>query len=57
MHYLRIGRVSLTDGKVGAPKMILVHGFGGGCLMLFRILKPLAEFFEVCAIDLLGMGG
>ena len=37
--------------------MILIHGFGGGCLILFRILKTLSEYFEVYAIDLLGMGG
>ena len=37
--------------------MLVVHGFGGGCLMLSRIFKELGQHFHLISIDLLGMGG
>ena len=37
--------------------MLVVHGFGGGCLMLFRIFKELSKYYHVISIDMLGMGG
>ena len=37
--------------------MILIHGFGGGAAIFYKILNELSNYFYIYAIDLLGMGG
>lgn len=37
--------------------MVLMHGYGGSCVMFWRIMKPLAEKYHLIMIDILGMGG
>lgn len=39
-----------------SPKIILVHGFGGGAAVFMRMAPLLQDYFEVILIDLLGMG-
>lgn len=36
--------------------MVLVHGYGGGGAIFYKLLKDLASYFHVYAVDLLGMG-
>ena len=36
--------------------MVLVHGYGAGGAVFFRILKDLSHFFHLYVVDLLGMG-
>jgi pimeloyl-ACP methyl ester carboxylesterase len=35
---------------------VLVHGYGGSGVLLYRIFKELSQHFNLIAIDLLGMG-
>lgn len=34
----------------------MIHGFGGGGAVFYKMIKHLREYFEVYTIDLLGMG-
>ena len=34
----------------------MVHGYGGSGLIFFKIIKPLAEHFNLYLIDIIGMG-
>eukprot|EP00347_Sterkiella_histriomuscorum_P015810 403355599 len=38
------------------PILILVHGYGAGGMLFYRILKDLAQYFHIFVVDLLGMG-
>ena len=38
------------------PKLVMIHGFGGGGAVFFKMIKHLRRFFAVYAIDLLGQG-
>ena len=38
------------------PKMVLVHGYGAGGGVFFRVIKDLSKFFHLYVVDLLGMG-
>lgn len=43
-------------GDPNLPKLVLVHGYGGSGLLLYRIFKDLSQHYNLIAIDLLGMG-
>jgi len=36
--------------------MVLVHGYGAGGGVFFRVIKDLSRFFHLYVIDMLGMG-
>ena len=36
--------------------MVLVHGYGAGCGVFYRIVKDLSQYFHLYLVDLLGMG-
>ena len=36
--------------------MVLVHGYGGSGLIFYKIIKDLAEHFNLYLIDIIGMG-
>ena len=36
--------------------MVLVHGYGAGGAVFFKILKDLSRYFHIYVVDLLGMG-
>lgn len=36
------------------PKLVMIHGFGGGGAVFYKMLKHLRLYFEVYTIDLLG---
>jgi pimeloyl-ACP methyl ester carboxylesterase len=36
--------------------MVLVHGYGAGGGVFFRVIKDLSKFFHLYVVDLLGMG-
>lgn len=36
--------------------MVLIHGYGAGGAIFYRILNDLSEYFHLFVIDLLGMG-
>ena len=36
--------------------MVMIHGFGGGGAVFFKMMYHLSNYFEVIAIDLLGQG-
>jgi pimeloyl-ACP methyl ester carboxylesterase len=38
------------------PKMVLVHGYGAGGGVFFRVIKDLSKYFHLYVVDLLGMG-
>lgn len=53
------GRDHITTTVVGdpsLPKMVLVHGYGGSGVLLYRLFKELSQHYQIFAIDLLGMG-
>lgn len=43
-------------GDSSKQKLVLVHGYGGSGVLLYRIFKDLSQHFNLIAIDLLGMG-
>ena len=40
----------------GLPKLVMIHGYGGGGAVFYKMMKHLREYFEVYTIDLLGQG-
>lgn len=36
--------------------MVMIHGYGAGSCVFYRILKDLSLYFHIYLIDLLGMG-
>lgn len=40
----------------GLPKLLMIHGFGGGGAVFYKMIKHLRDHFEVVTIDLLGQG-
>ena len=48
--------VHFTSKKTDAKKLVLIHGFGGGTAQYMRFVPLLQDYFEVYALDLLGMG-
>ena len=43
-------------GRPGAPTIVLLHGIGGELCVWEPVLEPLAEHFDVIALDLPGFG-
>jgi len=42
--------------REGLPKLVLVHGYGAGGGVFYRIINDLADYFHLFVVDLLGMG-
>lgn len=38
------------------PVMVLIHGYGAGGGVFYRVLKDLAQYFHLFVVDMLGMG-
>ena len=38
------------------PVMVLLHGYGAGAGIFYRVLKDLGQYFHLFVVDLLGMG-
>jgi len=38
-------------------KLLLITGYGEGAAMYYKIMKPLCKYFQIFAIDMIGMGG
>ena len=38
------------------PKIVLIHGYGGGGAIFAKMIAHMTEHYEVYTIDLLGMG-
>lgn len=36
--------------------MVLIHGYGAGGGVFFRILKDLSQYFHLYVVDIIGMG-
>jgi pimeloyl-ACP methyl ester carboxylesterase len=36
--------------------MVLVHGYGGGGAVFYKLAKDLAQYFHLYLVDLIGMG-
>lgn len=47
---------TLIMGDPTLPKLVLVHGYGGSGVLLYKIFKDLSQHFNLIVIDLLGMG-
>ena len=47
---------TLVMGNPSAQKLVLVHGYGGSGVLLYKVFKDLSEHFNLYTIDLLGMG-
>ena len=39
------------------PVLVLIHGYGGGGALFYKVIKPLTEYFHLILIDIIGMGG
>ena len=48
--------VRLSSKLKNAPKLVVIHGFGGGAAVFMRLAPLLQNYFEVILFDLLGMG-
>ena len=40
----------------GLPKLVMIHGYGGGGAVFYKMMKHLREYFDVYTIDFLGQG-
>jgi len=47
---------TLLIGDPALPKLVLVHGYGGSGVLMYRLFKGLSRKFRVICIDILGMG-
>lgn len=47
---------TLLIGDSSLPKLVIVHGYGGSGVLMYRLFKDLSRVFRVIAIDILGMG-
>ena len=47
---------TLIMGNPTAQKLVLVHGYGGSGVLLYKVFKDLSQHFNLIVIDLLGMG-
>ena len=51
-----IHQITIKPKKEGLPKIVMIHGFGGGGAVFCNMIPYLCNYFEVILIDLLGMG-
>ena len=49
-----IHEIVIKPAHQGLPKLLMVHGFGGGGATFYKMLRHLRNHFEVITIDLLG---
>lgn len=47
---------TLFFGDKKKPKFVLIHGYGGSGVIFYKIVGKLCEYFQVIAVDILGMG-
>ncbi len=50
IHYIHIKE------RENLPKMVLMHGYGGGAHNYFKLAKFISSHFELVILDLPGMG-
>lgn len=55
VHHVEI-RSSQVPPEVKLPIMVIVHGYGAGGCLFYRVFKGLARHFHIYVVDLLGMG-
>jgi len=51
-----IHEIRVKPTKQNLPKLICIHGFGGGGAQFFGMMPLLQNYFEVVTVDMLGMG-
>ena len=51
-----IHEVKVIGNKPNLPKLVMIHGFGGGGAQFFMMVKHLRDYFEIYMIDVLGQG-
>ena len=49
-----IHEVRVMGSKPNLPKLVMVHGFGGGGAQFFMMVKHMRDFFDIYLIDVLG---
>ena len=54
-HFIR--QIDIEPSKPGLPRMVMIHGFGGGGPMFCKMVALMRERFSVTTIDLLGLAG
>ena len=47
---------TLLMGESHLPRLVIIHGYGGSGVLMYRIFKDLSQVFRVIVIDILGMG-
>jgi pimeloyl-ACP methyl ester carboxylesterase len=47
--------VKLGDSSL--PKLVMIHGYGSGSGLFYKMLKQLSEMFHIYMLDMLGMAG
>ena len=49
-----IHQITVKPKERGLPKLVMIHGFGGGGAVFFKMIRHLSSYFEVITVDLLG---
>ena len=49
-----IHEVRVMGSKPNLPRLVMIHGFGGGGAQFFMMVKHLRDFFDIYLIDVLG---
>jgi pimeloyl-ACP methyl ester carboxylesterase len=47
--------VKLGDSSL--PKLVMIHGYGSGSGLFYKMLKQLSQKFHIYMLDMLGMAG
>lgn len=55
-HCARCASEERKEEQREKPVLVLLHGYGGGGAVFYRMVKDLASMFHVYLVDLLGMG-
>lgn len=50
------GSGPLTSSGDKKPVLVLIHGYGGGGALLYKVIKSLTKSFHLILIDIIGMG-
>jgi cardiolipin-specific phospholipase len=57
IHCIEVQNTELTEEERAAlPIMVLIHGYGAGGGVFFRVIKDLSRRFHLYVVDMLGMG-
>ena len=51
-HYIH--EIKVRPTAEGLPKMLMIHGFGGGGAQFYKMIPHLRHYFQVYTMDLLG---